>query len=104
MGYYTPDPYYQPEKFGLEIVATHDQPRCYDFDLFVVWKDINDDLYWAYDSGCSCPSPFENYTAVSDLEHGTKAELLKDYEEWCKSRYSLDANEHFNMLDRLSQL
>lgn len=61
--------YYEPQEAGLEIVADidwYDEP--YEFDMTVVWKDQNGNFYMADDSGCSCPSPFEDYTSVKDLD------------------------------------
>jgi hypothetical protein len=55
------NPYYKPEAFGLTQVFSIDfSDGCYQFDLLVVWKDADGRLYYAEDSGCSCPSPFEN--------------------------------------------
>lgn len=61
--------YDQPEKYGLIILAEiGDEAASYDFDDVVVWReDATGKLYWANDSGCSCPSPFENYGSVEDL-------------------------------------
>lgn len=51
-----------PEKYGLEIVATvREEDSSYDYDIFVVWKDKEGQLYYAHDSGCSCPVPFEDF-------------------------------------------
>ena len=64
-----PDVYYNPEKFGLRVVAQLDlsEPN-YDFDMVVVWEHSESGvLYWAADSGCSCPSPFEKYDSLEDL-------------------------------------
>jgi hypothetical protein len=54
--------YYSPEKFGLETVGEIDfSSGCYEFDLTVAWKDSGTGkLFYAQDSGCSCPSPFED--------------------------------------------
>ncbi len=36
----------------------------YSFDLLVVWRNIiTGEVVYATDSGCSCPSPFENHEA-----------------------------------------
>lgn len=61
--------YYNPEKYGLGPVAELElaEPN-YSFDTVVVWKhNENGLLYWAHDSGCSCPVPFEDYTSLEDL-------------------------------------
>jgi len=53
--------YYNPEKYGLTTVAEIDySDGCYQFDIRIVWQDRNGKLWTARDSGCSCPSPFEN--------------------------------------------
>jgi hypothetical protein len=55
--------YYSPEKFGLRVVAEIEySDRNYQFDTRVVWKEINGEkLFTMRDSGCSCPTPFEDY-------------------------------------------
>ena len=61
--------YCNPEKFGLTIVDEVDGADSYEFDMIVVWQRTEDErLFWASDSGCSCPSPFENYNDVDSLE------------------------------------
>jgi hypothetical protein len=61
--------YYNPEDHGLEIVAEIDFADSYDFDKIVVWKSKDENkFFWAQDSGCSCPSPFEDYHSVDALE------------------------------------
>jgi hypothetical protein len=82
--------YYSPEKHGLEIVAEHDfSDGCYQFDLRVVWKDKKGRLYTARDSGCSCPSPFEDYPNVESLERLTSMAALKEeYRKETANTYS----------------
>lgn len=54
--------YYSPEDHGLEVLASLDiSEPDYSFDLLVVWKDADSRLYYAEDSGCSCPCPFEDF-------------------------------------------
>lgn len=63
----TPNPYYDPAEAGLVKVAEVDLSEpFYSFDLLVVWADA-DGLYLGTDSGCSCPSPFENYNGKQDM-------------------------------------
>ena len=40
---------------------------CYDFHLITVWKDSEGKHYWAADSGCSCPEPYEDFTKIEDF-------------------------------------
>ncbi len=62
--------YYSPEKFNLRIVEVHERPDLdYEFDMVVLWEDIKTrKRYWGADAGCSCPSPFEDITEVSQLQ------------------------------------
>jgi len=53
--------YYSPEKFGLEVVAELSKDLSYEFDIYLVWKDKDGRLFTATDSGCSCPTPFEDH-------------------------------------------
>jgi hypothetical protein len=63
------NPYYRPEEMGLKIVASIEyDPDSYGFDTRVVWKDQSGHLYTARDSGCSCPTSFENYTSIDKLD------------------------------------
>lgn len=48
---------------GLTQVAEIDLSEPdYSFDLLGIWKDANGGYYLGTDSGCSCPSPWENHT------------------------------------------
>lgn len=69
-----------PEKFGLEIFDTlYDPYADYSFDTIVVFRDpITNDFFWARDSGCSCPSPFEDYEGRDDLTE------LVSHADWSK--------------------
>jgi len=62
------NPYYHPEQCGLVIVAEIELSEPgYSFDTRIVWKAQNGKLYTAHDSGCSCPTPFEDFKKLSDL-------------------------------------
>lgn len=91
MGWNTPDVYYNPEKFGLTKVAELDfSSGSYEFDITAVFTkdDEPGKFYWASDSGCSCPSPFENFTSIESLQSGgfkqIRDELTRrfDAENW----------------------
>lgn len=59
--------YYHPETYGLEIVAEYDSADSYEYDTTVIFRDKEDGrLYYVSDSGCSCPTPFED-VRLSDL-------------------------------------
>lgn len=58
------DPYYSPEAFGLELLDDYDIAGSWEFDMIAVWRRKADGaLFYAFDSGCSCPSPFESDNA-----------------------------------------
>jgi hypothetical protein len=53
-----------PAAFGLESFGSIDwSDGGYDFDYIAVWRDLGTGtFYYAEDSGCSCPSPFEDHS------------------------------------------
>lgn len=93
------DPYNAPSKHGLEIVGVaSDQYASSGFDDFVVWRDLETgQLFWASDSGCSCPSPFEDYRTRDDLTTGTATEAAAAALAWAESfKYDwIDNNRHY---------
>ena len=79
-----PNPYYSPEKMGLVKIAEIDySDGSYQFDTRVVWYHTESGvMYTARDSGCSCPTPFEDYTTLAKLEtfnfNIIRAEVLEE--------------------------
>lgn len=67
---YALNPYSSPEKMDLQIVADLELSEPdYSFDTVIVWRHTpTGQLYWAHDSGCSCPIPFEDYTSLDKLD------------------------------------
>lgn len=61
------DIYSHPENHGLEIFGEAEEYLGYEFDKFVVWKDERGNLYYASDTGCSCPAPFESFESKESL-------------------------------------
>jgi hypothetical protein len=94
------NPYYAPEKFNLTILGEVDFGGGYDFDLFVVWHDILGNLYVGGDSGCSCPSPFEDFT-IEDLERTSliklQALLMERLEEKRSYGYRIHETDSWNV-------
>ena len=88
--------YYNPEKFGLTVVGELNDPwASYDFNDLVVWKHEEGGVYWATDSGCSCPTPFETYNSLDDLHEVTAAswsEFQQAVEGHCARTYGMDAS------------
>lgn len=82
---FSENPHYSPKKCGLEQLATFDEDGLsYEYNTMVFWRDIESgEVYCAYDSGCSCPTPFEHFHSLSDLTHCPDVEkALNTYKEW----------------------
>ena len=75
--------YYNPEKFGLEIVASLDLGGGYEYDTYLVFKK-DGKLYSASDSGCSCYEPFDGI-GVEDLDELTWENFSADMDDWSAS-------------------
>ena len=77
------NPYYDPKPLGLTVVTSGDDPDAfYSFDMFVVWTD-GKDLFYAQDSGCSCPSPFEG---VEPVKATGKQQIYQAIDGWADGR------------------
>lgn len=60
--------YSKPEGFGLEILGDIDFAEEYEFAIFAVFRDTGTGaILYGFDSGCSCPVPFESISR-DDLE------------------------------------
>jgi len=76
------------DKCGFVQVAYCDEPgMSYEFNSYIVLKDKESGLFYgAGSSGCSCPTPFEEYQTLSsltplrDLDH-LKAELRGQFSD-----------------------
>jgi hypothetical protein len=70
---------YQPEKYGIKLIDEIEAERNYDFNMVCIWQNIKTGEYrWGADSGCSCPSPFENIKQWHDLDK--LPETMADFE------------------------
>lgn len=79
--------YYSPEAYGLTVVANieySDQNYC--FDTRVIWRDKHNELWTARDSGCSCPTPFEEYN-LSNIDKFDKEVILSEIKKESESGY-----------------
>lgn len=96
--------YSSPSAYGVEVVAAANVGGSYEFDMFVVLRATegrkNDagellfrkgQLFYATDSGCSCPIPFDGveWTPV------TKKEVRKAFGDWANDQSSdYEGNSH----------
>ena len=77
--------YYNPASWGMEIFAELDNPNLsYEYETLIVLKHVESGkFYWAHDSGCSCPTPFEDYGKLEDLTALTQ-QTFADFESEVK--------------------
>lgn len=95
--------YSDPQKFGLAIVGEVEfSSGSYEFDTSVVWRDVETGaLYYADDSGCSCPSPFQD-TGRDDLKKIGRTQDLIDYFEGRKrDSYRYDPEDNPEEVSRI---
>lgn len=83
--------YYDPEKYGLTLVAEADFAGAYEFSTHLVFRKQDGSLGYVFDSGCSCPTPFED-TDVDDLKPVSD---LNELAAWVRAEeeYEFDADE-----------
>lgn len=97
------NPYYSPEKCGLEIFDQIDTGECYEFDMLVIWiKQDDKTLWYDYDSGCSCPCPFDNDDNGHDLKQITD-DTYHNFYDALKSHYSIDKNDIYNISNKVKE-
>lgn len=90
--------YYDPEKSGLEVFEYIDTAGSYEFDMFVVWKKLDDGrLFYATDSGCSCPTPFENCHDIDEITNDT----LYNFEQALENHYNISKSDVISILTRV---
>lgn len=59
------NPFYNPEKCGLTLVVALEEDEPYEYDTLLVVRDNETGkLFAAHDSGCSCPTPFEDFDGL----------------------------------------
>lgn len=86
--------YTHPEHHGLTPFGEIDwKPHDYGFDITAVWTAKNGTIYWADDTGCSCPTPFEDQT-VHDTTYGTRGKLLRHIEQR-RQEQEIDYNDRY---------
>jgi len=83
----------------------------FEFNLIGVWKNEKG-FYIATDSGCSCPTPFENYGSLDDLTGPlTRTQCVEElyqlalYTPWNSDRvrYIRDNEEFGKLIDKVKE-
>jgi hypothetical protein len=91
MGYYDP----QPESFGFKhLIDLQWGEPDYDFCITAVYQS-KEGFHVVTDSGCSCPSPFEDYNKPEDFgpavsKRDAIAELVSDLVRYLKDGYGTE--------------
>ncbi len=93
--YYKENVYYSPATHGLRLLHTIDLSEPdYSFDLLAVFQSVENenDYYLATDSGCSCPTPFEDYLDVESLTGPlTYTQMVEEAKSLWRNRGSYQA-------------
>jgi hypothetical protein len=77
---YPLNPNYDYEKLGLEMLAFDEPNLSYEFNTLCFWATKDGQIYSASDSGCSCPTPFEDYVGEDQKEVLQKLERVGSLE------------------------
>jgi hypothetical protein len=97
------NPHYHPEKLGIKEVLTIDEnDQGYDFNTLCFFAHEDGRIFSAQDSGCSCPTPFEDFegATIDDCKLTlvtSYSQALRIYTEWFedvkKYNHSADKSE-----------
>lgn len=105
--------YYSPEKSHLEVIKSFDTGGGYEFDMFVIWKHKDNRLFYAEDSGCSCPTPFQVFNSFEDLNEINKQSFSSfeaDFKNYCKRARDYETSdgvslgEEIDTINKISKL
>lgn len=81
--------YYEMDKLGIEVLEFNEPDMGYEFNTLLFIRSPDGRVFVASDSGCSCPTPFEDYEGetlndilpllerVGSVEHG-----LASFDSW----------------------
>lgn len=75
------NPFYAPETLGLEMISFEEPGLSYEFNTLCFWSNGQGMVYSASDSGCSCPTPFEDYEGENQNEVLQKLERVGSKEQ-----------------------
>lgn len=97
------NPYRSPDLWGCEMICNHDLKEDeYSYDIVTVLHSSGG-FYIGTDSGCSCPSPFENYRSLSQFTGPLSAEqCAEEYTSlWFRAIGSSGDSSYYNASDYL---
>lgn len=100
--------YYSPEDYGLQTVGNLDEDGLdYEFHILAIWKDEEGRIYWAEDSGCSCPSPFEDFHYNGPDDHNLETDitlLMEALDEFPAHERDKEQIRGYLMLEAMARL
>lgn len=100
------NPYRSPDLWGCEMVCNHDLVDDeYSYSIVAVLHS-SDGFYIGTDSGCSCPTPFENYRSLSQFAGPLSADQCVDeYTSLCFRSIGISGDRsHYSPSDYLSDI
>ena len=103
------NPFYNPEKFNLNMISFDEPELYYEYNTLCFWRDEQGKVFSAADEGCSCPTPFESYEGKTTAEVCQKLERVESLaaaetrlRSWVKAARGYQATMNLN--DYLPQL
>lgn len=104
------NPHYDRDKLGWERIEIEYGEHSYEFDTLIFWKTKTSEIYMAHDSGCSCPTPFEEYEGETENEIkqkldrvGSMDQAKHEYDSHNVSEYSRPDLTWGDVRSRLSE-
>lgn len=98
----------EPNSYGLSWVGTLDEPNLsYEYHTLLVVQHTTGRLFYAEDSGCSCPTPFEDFHFESpddnNLTEITKGDSFESFTRDVES-FPVVQSERDGLLYKVKQL
>lgn len=62
------NPYYSPESLGLEMISFDQPGLSYEYNTLCFWATNDGRVFYAQDEGCSCPTPFDEYSGETQKD------------------------------------
>ena len=69
------------KKLGWKKICFDEPDMCYEYNTLNFWITEDGRVFSASDSGCSCPTPFEDYCGNTEEEIEQKLERVGSYEQ-----------------------
>jgi hypothetical protein len=95
----TMNPNYDSDKLEWETFEVEYGEPCWSFNTLKFWKTKDGLIYSAHDSGCSCPTPFEDYEGETEAEIIQKLERVPNLIE-AKRIYESHGVEDYSKPDK----